>query len=436
MPFGDFDVILGMDWLAEHGLILDCYKKKFSIQTEDSDSVEVNGIRTSGLARIISTIKVNKLLHQGCTTYLAYVINSDSVGSQCSQIRSVCEFPDVFPEELLGLPPDREVEFAIEVYPGTDPVSIPPYRMSPTELKELKVQLQDLLEREDGIRVDPKKIEAIIQWKTPRNVSEMLTEAPVLTLPEFGKDFMVYSDASLNGLGCVLMKNGKVIAYVSRQLKPHERKANVITDALSRKAAIELRAMFAQLNISDDEGLLAELRIKPVMFERIKSAQLEDDKLMKKKEMVQSDTTGNFSIDKHDCLRYRDRICIPIDSEIKELILREADDGLFALHPGGTKMYRHQVPTGLLQPITIPEWKWDHVTMDFITGLPLSVSKKNAICVIVDRVTKSAHFIAVRMDWSLQKLAEVYIQEIIRLHGIPISIISDRDPRFISRFWK
>lgn len=81
MPFRDFDVILGMVWLAEHGVILDCYKKKFSVQTEDGDSVEVNGIRTSGLARIILAIKVNKLLHQGCTTYLAYVINFDSVRS-------------------------------------------------------------------------------------------------------------------------------------------------------------------------------------------------------------------------------------------------------------------------------------------------------------------------------------------------------------------
>ncbi|XP_052882712.1 uncharacterized protein LOC128291572 [Gossypium arboreum] len=194
---------------------------------------------------------------------------------------------DVFPEELPGLPPDREVKFAIEVYP--------------------EVVFLGHVVSADGIRVDPKKIEAIIQWKTPRNVPEMLTEAPVLTLPESGKDFIVYSDASLNGL---------------------------------RKATIELRAMFAQLSISDDGGLLAELRINPVMFERIKSAQLEDDKLMKKKEMVQSDILGNFSIDEHDCLRYRDRICIPIKLEIKELILREAHDGPFALHPGGTKMYR------------------------------------------------------------------------------------------------
>ena len=94
------------------------------------------------------------------------------------------------------------------------------------------------------------------------------------------------------------------------------------------------------------------------------------------------------------------------------------------------------MPTGLLQPIMIPEWKWDRVTMDFVSGLPLSTSKKDAIWVVVDRLTKSAHFIPVRTDFSLDKLAELYVSQIVRLHGVPISIVSDRDPRFTSRFWK
>ena len=96
----------------------------------------------------------------------------------------------------------------------------------------------------------------------------------------------------------------------------------------------------------------------------------------------------------------------------------------------------HQVPTGLLQPIMVPEWKWDRVTMDFVSGLPVSASKKDAIWVVVDRLTKSAHFIPVRTDFSLDKLAELYVSQIVRLHGVPISIVSDRDPRFTTRFWK
>ena len=95
----------------------------------------------------------------------------------------------------------------------------------------------------------------------------------------------------------------------------------------------------------------------------------------------------------------------------------------------------HQVPSGLLQPIRIPEWKWDRITMDFVVGLPLTWRKHDSVWVVVDRLTKSVHFLSVRTDYSLDKLAELYIKEIVRLHGIPISIISDRDPRFTSRFW-
>ncbi|KAA3483549.1 DNA/RNA polymerases superfamily protein [Gossypium australe] len=84
----------------------------------------------------------------------------------------------------------------------------------------------------------------------------------------------------------------------------------------------------------------------------------------------------------------------------------------------------------------VPEWKWDRITMDFVTGLPLTPKKKDAIWVVVDRLTKLAHFIPVRVDYSLDKLADLYVAEIVRLHGVPLSIISDRDPRFTLQFWK
>ena len=95
----------------------------------------------------------------------------------------------------------------------------------------------------------------------------------------------------------------------------------------------------------------------------------------------------------------------------------------------------HQVPSGLLQPIRIPKWKWDRITMDFVVGLPLTRRNHDSVWVVVDRLTKSAHFLLVKIDYSLDKLAELYISEIVRLHGILISIISDRDLRFTSRFW-
>ena len=95
----------------------------------------------------------------------------------------------------------------------------------------------------------------------------------------------------------------------------------------------------------------------------------------------------------------------------------------------------HQVPLGLLQPIRIPEWKWDRITMDFVVGLPLTGRRHDSVWVVVDRLTKSAHFLPVRTDYSLDKLAELYIKEIVRLHGILVSIISYQDSRFTSRFW-
>ena len=96
---------------------------------------------------------------------------------------------------------------------------------------------------------------------------------------------------------------------------------------------------------------------------------------------------------------------------------------------------KHQVPSELLQPIKIPEWKWDRITMDFVVGLPLTGRKHDSVWVVVDRLTKLAHFLPMRTDCSLDKLAELYIKEIVRLHGILVSIISDQDPRFTSRFW-
>ena len=94
----------------------------------------------------------------------------------------------------------------------------------------------------------------------------------------------------------------------------------------------------------------------------------------------------------------------------------------------------HQKPGGLLQPLEIPEWKWEQIAMDFVAGLPRTVKGHDSIWVIVDRMTKSAHFLPVRTTYTVDKLAEIYIQEIVRLHGVPLSIVSDRDSRFTSTF--
>ncbi|XP_074288558.1 uncharacterized protein LOC141613713 [Silene latifolia] len=175
----------------------------------------------------------------------------------------------------------------------------------------------------------------------------------------------------------------------------------------------------------------------------------------------------DFDVGSDDGLRFHGRWCVPSCEVLKCKILKEAHSTPYSVHPGGDKMYKdlklkfwwpgmkkeiaefvsrclvcqkvkfeHQRPDGLLQPLEIPTWKWDSISMDFVMGLPRSSRGMNVIWVVVDRLTKVAHFIPMKETWSLEELANAYQREIIRLHGVPKDIISDRDPRFCSQFWK
>ena len=158
---------------------------------------------------------------------------------------------------------------------------------------------------------------------------------------------------------------------------------------------------------------------------------------------------------------------VPQLIDLREEILREFHSSRFAVHPSSTKMYQdlhrqyywsgmkrhvedfvrrcltcqqvkaeHQKLAGLLQPLEVAEWKWEHVTMDFVTHLPQTPQGHDAVWVIVDWLTKSAHFLAVRMTFTLERFCRLYIREIVQLHGVLVSIVSDRDPRITTHFWK
>ena len=105
-------------------------------------------------------------------------------------------------------------------------------------------------------------------------------------------------------------------------------------------------------------------------------------------------------------------------------------------HVCQTVKAEHQRPSGLLQPLDIPEWKWEHIVMDFVVGLPKTKSNHDVNWVIIDRLTKSAHFFPINERFSLEKLVKFYLDKIVMRHGVPIIIVSDRDPRFNSRFWR
>jgi hypothetical protein len=96
----------------------------------------------------------------------------------------------------------------------------------------------------------------------------------------------------------------------------------------------------------------------------------------------------------------------------------------------------HKHPTGLLLPFPILEWKWEVVTMDFITKLPRTLKQHESIMVVVDKITKAMHFIPIRLTHKATNIADIYMRAIARLHGIPKTLVSERDPKFTSNFWK
>ena len=147
LPFREFDLILGMDWLSKHRAIVDCGQKTVVLRCSDQTEVIVQGIRSSVMSNVISTMQARKIMRKGCETFLALILDSKRGQVDVEKIPVVREFPDVFPEELPGIPLEREVDIAIEIVPGTVPMSRAPYRMAPTELKELKSQLQELLDK-------------------------------------------------------------------------------------------------------------------------------------------------------------------------------------------------------------------------------------------------------------------------------------------------
>ena len=773
LPFklGEFEVILGMDWLTEHEAHIDCKRKRVTLVSPDKKKVVFKGEKQT--KKFLTMIQTQKLLRQGCEAYLAYVVDIERNVPKIEEIPVVNEFLDVFPEELPGLPPDREIEFAIDLAPGVEPVSKAPYRMAPVEMKELAKQLQELLDKgvirpstspwgapvlfvkkkdgsmrlcidyrelnkltiknkyplpriddlfdqlkdavyfskidlrsgyhqlrikpedisktafrtryghyeflvmafgltnapaafmdlmnrifkkyldkfvivfiddiliyskteeehaqhlmialeilrheelyakfskcefwlqevqflghvvsNEGIKVDPAKIEAVMNWERPRTPTEVrsfmglagyyrrfvpdfakiatpltkltrknekfiwtekceesfqelkgrLVTAPVLTLPDDQGNFVIYSDASHKGLGCVLMQHNSVIAYASRQLRPHEQKypthdlelaaivfalkiwrhylygekceiytdhkslkyiftqkelnmrqrrwlelikdydcsinyhpgkANVVADALSRKERLNMLTTTAEL-CKEIEKLEIEVRVpeldsemmyimtfQPELLEKIKRCQ---EEVMNNSVIELTGEEISSQKDDKGVLRFSSRIWIPNVAELKQEILQEAHSSRYSIHPGSTKMYRdlkqnfwwpnmkreiaewvskcytcqrvkaeHQRPSGLLQPLEIPEWKWEHIAMDFVVGLPRTKANHDAIWVIIDRLTKSAHFLPINERFSLDKLVHLYLKEIVVRHGAPVSIVSDRDPRFNSRFWR
>nr|GFB58972.1 putative reverse transcriptase domain, aspartic peptidase domain protein [Tanacetum cinerariifolium] len=218
----EFDIILGMDWLTEHHATIDCRSYRNIFGDIHAPEFIYHGSLLGKSMQIISALQARTLLSHGYEGFLATIHDTTSDVPSIHDQQIVSEFLDVFPDELPGIPPVCEVEFNIELIPGAEPISKAPYHMAPIELKELKDQLQELLERGfirlsvfvDGFSRLALPLTKLMckgekfVWNKEREnsfreLNQHLVFAPVLTLPSGSGGFQIYSDASKKGLGCV-----------------------------------------------------------------------------------------------------------------------------------------------------------------------------------------------------------------------------------------
>ncbi|GJR19315.1 putative reverse transcriptase domain-containing protein [Tanacetum coccineum] len=495
VELGSFDVIIGMDWLTKYHAVIVCDEKIIRVPFGHELLIICGDGSNNGYKsrlNIISCIKTKKYLLKGCDAFLVHVTTKKaedkSKEKRLEDVPIVQDSPKVFPGDFPGIPLTRQVEFQIDLIPGVAPVAWMPYRLPPSEMKELELnkltvknryplpRINDLFDQLQGPSVYSKinlrsgyhqlrvREQDILKTAFRNRYSHYefqvmpfgLTNAPtvfmdlmnqvckpylekfvivfindipiyskskqehedhvklilellkkeefahILALPEGAENFIVYSDASHKGLGVVLMQNEKVIYYALHQFKIH--KKNYTTHDL------ELGAVVFALNIWRHYMY----GTKCTVFTDHKSLQ----HILDQKELNMKQRHWLELLSDYDCE-----------------ILRQGNQKTLRLKMWEVKA-EHQKQSSLLVQPKIPLWKWDNITMDFIIKLPKTSSGYDTIWVIVDRLTKSAHFQPMKENNSMERLTRLYMKEVVTRHGILVSIICDRDGRFMLNFWR
>jgi hypothetical protein len=414
------------------------------------------------------------------------------------------------------------------------------YRRFILDFSKIVKPITELLKNDVKFVWSPKCNEAFEQLKI------LLTTAPVLAQPDIKNSFDVYCDASGIRLGCVLMQEGRVISYASRQLHRHEvhypthdlelaavvhdfkiwshyllgnvchmytdhkslkyitqselnmrqrrwlelikdydleihyhrGKANVVADALSHKAFCHclmvgspnttLCQEMERLNLGIvQQGTLMHLKLEPVILQKVIDAQKIYKGMKYIHDKMEADKATCFRKDNQEVLWFKDHIVVPKDAELCQQILDEAHLSRYSIYPGSTKMCQdlkqhywwtkmkieitryvancdtcrrvkavHMKTARPLQSLPIPTWKWEDISMDFVVGLPKTSKGYDSIWVIVVRLTKTTHFLPVKVKYQVVTYVELYIARILSLPGVPKTIVSDRGPQFLSKFWE
>jgi hypothetical protein len=279
-----------------------------------------------------------------------------------------------------------------------------------------------------------------------------------------GRKFMLLTDNSgvkyLFSQPDLNARQARWLAFLSEfdfEVRHIKGKENKVADALSQRTN-----RLYEISINKEENDIEQ---------RIKYASSNDKNYIKTTTKLQGNAEKlnitDLSLDKNGLLRFKNQLYVPNSVDLKTTILDELHKKSYSGHPGYQKTIttlrklfywpnmknetteylskcldcqqvkvEHQHPTGLLQPLPIPEWKWEIISMDFITGFPKTQRQNDSIMVVIDKLRKYAHFIPVKSTYKAINIAEIFMKEIFRLHGIPKMVISDRDVKFTSNFWK
>ncbi|GJW75088.1 putative reverse transcriptase domain-containing protein [Tanacetum coccineum] len=285
-------------------------------------------------------------------------------------------------------------------------------------------------------------------------LKQKLCSAPILALPEGSEDFIVYCDASIKGLGDVLMQREKVIAYASRQLKIHEK--NYKTHDLELGAVVfslklwrhylygikctvftDHKSLQHILNQKDGLNLPKQILDAQTEAQKPKNIKNEDvgGMLLENSKDPKKFRTEKLEPRADGTLCFNGRSWLPCYGDLRTVIMHESHKSKYSIHPSSDKMYQD-----MKKLYWWPNMKADIATYvskkSDVAKLPKSSQSYDTIWVIVDRLTKSAIFVPMGETDPLEKLARMYLKEVVTRHEIPVSIICDRDSRFASNFWR
>ncbi|GJX99350.1 putative reverse transcriptase domain-containing protein [Tanacetum coccineum] len=409
---GSFDVIIGMDWLAYHRALIDCYEKIVRIPLPNGKILEVQGERPEKDLRSLACIKADE--------------------KKLDDIRVVRDFPEVFPDDLLGLPLVREIEFRIDLIPGASPVVRSPYRLAPSEMLELSNQLKELQEK--GF-IRP---------------SHSPWGAPVLFVKK--KDGSMRMCIDYRELNKLTIKNRYPLPRIDDlfdQLQVDEENEGHLKTILTLSPEGEwilCKVEVVSRNWKTPESsteIRSFLGLEGYYRRGFKYEPKAVDRATQWTRCVKSILPGKAKVLSGTLTKILEHMRSSKDLKAPMIGLRGLEKHFYLSNEMctsrrcGNKMYYDSKRLcnwwpGMKRDIA----EYEKITMDFVTKLPKSSSGHDTIWVVVDRLTKSTHFLPIRKDYKTKKLAKIYTYEIVSETCVSGINHSDRDGRFTSHLWQ